>query len=219
MRGANYAFYRPCLRHLVRAQYSHYVMQRAAPMQVISLGLPRTGTMIMQQALQTLGYKTVWHCNGETLLARPHLSTLWNNLAITKFQRKQKISSEELEGVLGDFDACTDMPPPFLWKEMLDACPEARLILVKREIASWFRSFVAISVDQDATSAAHLLVNFAEPVLAVHHATMSITTSSATSMPRPAKSWSPMRRIFTSSTIAASAKPAHNEGGLCSSTN
>lgn len=119
--------------------------QRQHPMQVLCLGLPRTGTMTLQHALLTLGYKNVWHGDPATLASIPADSSAYlNSLALKKFQRGggERISKAELERLFWSFDALTDIPGCYFWEEVLAAYPDAKVILVQRELESWYASCV-----------------------------------------------------------------------------
>lgn len=143
-------------------------------MEVLCLSLPRTGTMTIQHALRTLGYKKVWHGDPESLTdVPPHMSRVCNELAIRKFRDKLPINKDELEEFLYDFDATTDIPPCYFWEDMLAAYPDAKVILVERDVDSWYQSYV-INLLSTLFGTWHgwLYRNFAEPILGVRHYTL-----------------------------------------------
>lgn len=147
---------------------------RTRPMEVLCLSLPRTGTMTIQHALRALGYKKVWHGDPESLVdVPPHMSRVCNELAIRKFRHKLPITSDELEDFLYDFDATTDIPPCYFWEDMLAAYPDAKVILVERDVDSWYQSCV-INLLSTLFGTWHgwLYRNFAEPILGIRHYTL-----------------------------------------------
>lgn len=147
--------------------------RRTRPMEVLCLGLPRTGTMSIQHALRALGYQNVFHCDPPTLFPRPKFAHKWLAMTRKKFIDHQPITSAEIEDTLWEFDACTDVPPPYFWREMLDAYPDAKVILIERHVESWYQSFVVnLMLAMDHSRAAWWHMNFAEPVLDRREAAM-----------------------------------------------
>ena len=148
--------------------------QRHRPMEVLCLGLPRTGTMTLQHALLQLGYRNVWHGDPVTLKDIPaDSSAVVNELAIKKFRHGKRIARDELERLLWDFDATTDIPPCYFWDDMMAAYPDAKVILVEREVESWYRSCVSTLLST-LFNTWHGLINrvFAERILGAADETM-----------------------------------------------
>ena len=98
--------------------------RRTVPMQVLSLGLPRTGTMSMQAALRILGYSDVHH--GIRLIEQPTTSNAWEALVDAKDDRGaiSPPTRETFDTLLGDCEAVTDSPCAFFAEELLRAYPE-----------------------------------------------------------------------------------------------
>lgn len=90
-------------------------------LKVICAGLPRTGNTSLAEALRILGYKTLQHST-ERLPLFP--------TAETSFR------------VFDDVDAVVDLPAALYWQELLEAYPDARLILTTRDQWSWYESMV-----------------------------------------------------------------------------
>lgn len=90
-------------------------------LKVICAGLPRTGNTSLAEALRILGYKTLQHAT-ERLPLFP--------TADTSFQ------------VFDDVDAVVDLPAAMYWRELLEAYPEAKVILTVRDVDDWYQSMV-----------------------------------------------------------------------------
>jgi len=88
-------------------------------LQVIGVGLPRTGTRSLCEALRILGYNAV-HCEPERLPLWPDENTDWK--------------------CCEDIEAITDTPAPRYWRELCGAYPEAKVILTVRDESEWWTS-------------------------------------------------------------------------------
>ena len=92
-------------------------------MKILGVGLGRTGTKSLTQALRTLGFTTLH--NDRTRL------------------------NEVIDGrdpapdfrIYDDVDAVTDLPSAYFFRELLEAYPDARAILTERDTDSWARSY------------------------------------------------------------------------------
>lgn len=58
-----------------------------------------------------------------------------------KTASKKPYGRAEFEQLLGDCGTATDVPPAVVWKEPIEAYPEAKVALVERDEEEWFRSF------------------------------------------------------------------------------
>jgi hypothetical protein len=103
-------------------------------MKVIGAGLMRTGTMSMQAALQTLGYPC-YHMQ-EVPRERGHLD------AWLKFVTAQ--AAMDWHGLFRRFEATVDMPGCLYYKELMQAFPDAKVVLTVREPGRWYASFVTL---------------------------------------------------------------------------
>ena len=116
---------------------------RTMPMQVLSLGMVRTGTASMHAALTHLGYETY---HGFRAFADLRDYELWNPAYETKFFNKPspqcpQVDRAFFDKVLGHVSAATDLPVVAFSPELIAAYPEAKIILVQREEDAWYRSF------------------------------------------------------------------------------
>ena len=118
-------------------------VSRTTPMQVLALGMCRTGTESMRRGLTQLGYGFVYHARATT--ERPGDHPFWVDLIERKFgPRKAPIRREHFDRILGDCGAVTDCPCVAFWEELMDAYPEAKIVLQEREVETWYRSFETV---------------------------------------------------------------------------
>jgi hypothetical protein len=101
-------------------------------MEVIGVGLPRTGTRTLVEALRILGYDAV------------HEGAKWWNVRALHIQAS--IEPKDVK-VFDDVDAVTEC---LHWRLLLEAYPEAKVILTVRDVDDWWRS---ISRHVDAMNA------------------------------------------------------------------
>lgn len=121
--------------------------ERKLPMRVLVLGLCRTGTSSIIAALRKLGYTP--HQMRE-VLANPSQIPLWQEaIDLTLVPASQRPRNErrrlpfgrdEFDKLLGEYDAVTDVPAAVLWKQLIEAYPEAKVILTNRPYDEWERS-------------------------------------------------------------------------------
>ncbi|KAI1326731.1 efflux pump antibiotic resistance protein [Xylariaceae sp. FL0255] len=144
---------------------------RKVQMEVLSLGFSRTGTSTMQKALQILGipcyhafelYDHVDHCTG------------WNKALDAKFFGKGKpFGRAEWDELLGDYSAVTDVPAIAFADDLMTVYPEAKVVLVEREIDKWYASFdenvIKHLYDFASNMVAKLDLWFLGPPVSVHH--------------------------------------------------
>ena len=137
---------------------------RKVPMQVLSLGLPRTGTASMQSALQTLGYNQTAH--GFDLISHPEVGAPWMEAVNAKFLNQGKpYGRAEFDAFLGHCAAVTDSPCACFWEELMVAYPEAKIILVERDVEDWYKSFDATVVTELFSKVADVTVGYVEPLV------------------------------------------------------
>ena len=133
-------------------------------MQVLALGLPRTGTASMRSALETLGYDHTAH--GFDLISHPELGPPWMEAVNAKFFNQGKpYGRAEFDTFLGHCAAVTDMPCASFWEELMLAYPEAKIILVERDVEDWYKSFDATVITELFSRVADVTVNYVEPLV------------------------------------------------------
>ena len=112
----------------------------SVPMQVLSLGMPRTGTVSMQAALETLGCRPTYH--GFTSLYNLEHLPIWTAAFEAKYHNNGKsFTREDWDQLLGDYGAVTDSPCICFAEELINAYPDAKVVLVERDVDAWYPSF------------------------------------------------------------------------------
>jgi Sulfotransferase domain len=103
-------------------------------MKVIGAGISRTGTMTMQAALETPGY----HCYHMKEVPREpgHLDA-W-------YQFVTRQAPMDWQTLFRKFEATVDTPACWYYQELMEAFPEAKVILTVREPERWYASFVTL---------------------------------------------------------------------------
>lgn len=114
------------------------------PMQVLALGLPRTGTDSLRQALSILGYDHVYH--GFDIVLSPPDCQSWSDLFARKQKSSRKLTAEDFDPILGHCQALTDQPTCLFALDLIDAYPDAKVILNhRRDVHTWYKSLMAIT--------------------------------------------------------------------------
>jgi hypothetical protein len=109
-------------------------------MQVLSLGLPRTGTASMARALTILGFGHVAH--GFDLLDSEDYVRRWDRAVDAKTRPDaEPFTRADWDELLGSCGAVTDMPCAFFWRELCSAYPDGKVVLVQRDEDKWANSF------------------------------------------------------------------------------
>ena len=114
---------------------------RTVPMQVLSLGMPRTGTVSMQAALELLGCKPTYH--GYTPLYNLDHLPAWTAAFEAKYHHNgPSFTRQDWDRLLGNYGAVTDTPCICFAQELIAAYPDAKVVLVERaDIDAWYQSF------------------------------------------------------------------------------
>jgi hypothetical protein len=99
----------------------------------------------MQAALQILGYDPTFH--GFSIFYNVRDVEMWREGIEAKFFPNQtKINPfgrTEFDQLLGGYRALCDMPAVIFASELIAAYPEAKIVLVERDIETWYGSFDA----------------------------------------------------------------------------
>jgi hypothetical protein len=99
-------------------------------LQVIGAGFGRTGTLSLKLALEELGFGPCYHM----IETRKHSShdAMWRALATGQ--------SDDWRGILHGYRSSVDWPAIFIWRELIAANPDAKVILTIRDPESWYES-------------------------------------------------------------------------------
>lgn len=130
---------------------------RTVPMKVLALGVGRTGTASLRQALQRLGYLNTYHMMRASV-ENPPDCLMWHDALMAKYDGIGQFGRKEWDQLLGDCQAVSDWPACAFAKELIEAYPNAKVILTTREVDSWHAS-VMKTVYWRVTDPEHRLVS------------------------------------------------------------
>jgi hypothetical protein len=100
-------------------------------LEVIAIGLPRTGTEALKVALETLGYGPCYPMV-EVIAHAEHVA-LWERAAVVK----------NWDVVFDGYRAAVDFPAMFHWRRLVAHYPAAQVVLSVRDAAEWYASIAA----------------------------------------------------------------------------
>ncbi|RKU41355.1 hypothetical protein DL546_001862 [Coniochaeta pulveracea] len=114
--------------------------QRKVPMKVLILGLGRTGTASIRAAMRQLGYVDTYHMMSCSI-ENPPDALLWMDALRAKYDGVGKpFGRKEWDMLLGECQAVCDWPAIAFAKELIEAYPEAKVVLTNRDVDSWHAS-------------------------------------------------------------------------------
>jgi hypothetical protein len=99
-------------------------------MDVISVGMGRTGTLSLKFALEQLGYGPCYHM--KEVMNRPDRSKAW--------RRVGEGAPADWDALYDGFRATVDWPGATYWRELVDHFPDAKIILNVRDPERWVDS-------------------------------------------------------------------------------
>ena len=103
-------------------------------MKVIGAGFGRTGTMSIKAALEELGFGPCYHMT--ELFGKPKHVEFWDE-AVDRAKRGEPV---EWEKVFSGYEATLDWPGCLFYGELMEAYPDARVLLNVRDPESWYES-------------------------------------------------------------------------------
>jgi len=112
---------------------------RTKPMKVLALGLGRTGTASLRAALNELGYNDTYHMMNASV-ENPPDCLCWMDAFAAKYEGKGTFGRKEWDALLGHCMAVCDWPAVAFAKELIEAYPEAKVIITTRDVDSWHAS-------------------------------------------------------------------------------
>ncbi|RYP67874.1 hypothetical protein DL771_006982 [Monosporascus sp. 5C6A] len=114
--------------------------KRTVPMKVLILGLGRTGTASMRAAMQRLGYVDTYHMMSCSI-ENPPDALFWMDALRAKYDGVGKpFEREDWDKLMGHCQAVCDWPAIAFAKELIEAYPEAKVVLTNRDVDSWHAS-------------------------------------------------------------------------------
>ncbi|KAL8647579.1 MAG: hypothetical protein Q9226_006371 [Calogaya cf. arnoldii] len=111
--------------------------KRVVPMRCLVLGVGRTGTNSIREAMKILGFDETYHMVNAN--QNPKDNELWQNALDAKTQEGKQLGREQWDQLLGHCQAVTDFPAALFAPELISAYPEAKVVLSNRDIDQWHR--------------------------------------------------------------------------------
>lgn len=109
-------------------------------MKVLILGLGRTGTASMRTAMKQLGYVDTYHMMNCSI-ENPPDALMWMDALAAKYDGVgAPFTRADWDQLLGNCQAVCDWPAVAFAKELIEAYPEAKVILTNRDVDSWHAS-------------------------------------------------------------------------------
>ncbi|TKA80326.1 hypothetical protein B0A55_02223 [Friedmanniomyces simplex] len=112
--------------------------RRLVPMKVLALGLGRTGTASLRSALHTLGFNC-YHMMSASV-ENPPDCLMWSDALAAKYDGVGTFGPEQWDQLLGHCQAVCDWPAVAFAKNLVEAYPEAKVVLTTRNVDSWYAS-------------------------------------------------------------------------------
>ncbi|KAJ3471839.1 hypothetical protein MRS44_001938 [Fusarium solani] len=157
--------------------------ERKKPMEVICIGMPRSGTESLQHALIRLGYDHTYH-GWDINFESPNYSQQWIRLCRKKWFPPMggdvDLTAADFDAVMGHAVAVADAPASVFAAELIEAYPEAKVVLnYRRDVDAWHKSasntlaraqhhwplFLLSCLDKECFWSWHLYVRFMWPGL------------------------------------------------------
>ncbi|KAL2863981.1 sulfotransferase family protein [Aspergillus lucknowensis] len=127
---------------------------RTKPMQVLALGMSRSGTESLRRALIILGYDHVYH-GFDMSESTPMKWKQWALLGRRKYgiagtthKGDPELSRADFDAIIGHAEAVTDQPCAIFAPELIRCYPEAKVILNYRDVDAWYDSITALILPQ-----------------------------------------------------------------------
>ncbi|KAF5010513.1 hypothetical protein FDECE_3330 [Fusarium decemcellulare] len=109
---------------------------RTKPMEVLCIGLPRSGTESLQHALLKLGYSHTYH-GWDIVYETPNYSPQW----FGSLDGNTTVTKDDFDAVLGHSVAVTDAAASVFAAELIAAYPDAKVVLnYRKDLDAWHRS-------------------------------------------------------------------------------
>ncbi|KAJ6018252.1 P-loop containing nucleoside triphosphate hydrolase protein [Penicillium sp. IBT 35674x] len=113
--------------------------KNTAKMEILVLGLPRTGTQSLAGALNLIGYEKVYHMK-DNFIRGDH--TFWSRAMDAKFAGQgNRVNREDFDKLFGgEYRAVSDYPAAMFPDELIASYPSAKVILLSRDQDEWIKS-------------------------------------------------------------------------------
>lgn len=112
---------------------------RTTPVKLLCLGMSRTGTFSLLNALERLGYHP-YHM-AEAIKNAPVDFPVWEEAVRAKYLGEgAPFTKEDFDKFLGRFDTLMEIPTLMFSEELINMYPEAKIIVTHRPVNGWLRS-------------------------------------------------------------------------------
>lgn len=136
-------------------------------MKILSLGLPRTGTLSMCRAYEALGYENVYH-GMKTLDEHEDWATLARAAEATFPALPEytgvPFTRADWDEVFGASEAVTDVAS-FFGEQLVSIYPDAKVVLVQRDFDKWWKSFDEGVVSNVFGPIPDFIIGYIEPLI------------------------------------------------------
>ena len=95
-------------------------------LKVIGAGLPRTATMTQKVALEILGFEPCYH-----------MANVWGDLDTVPRWHEAFLGRRDWDDIFEEFQAAVDWPASFYYRDLMEAYPDAKVLLSVRSGESW----------------------------------------------------------------------------------
>ena len=92
----------------------------------------------MVSALQTLGYSGVYHML--SVFKNPPDAWMWREALAAQAGKRPPFTREDWDQLLGNVQCALDVPVVAVLPSLIEAYPEAKVIIWERDVDSWYRS-------------------------------------------------------------------------------
>ena len=126
----------------------------------------------MQAALETLGYGPTIHGFNQWMHVQD--TDMWEEGLKAKFfpsPSNPAFTRKEFDNLLGDYEIASDFPSIAFAEELIELYPEAKVIIVERDIDSWYKSFHESLITFIFSPVAYAIVAFDRPLVRFHEMT------------------------------------------------
>ncbi|KAF1940983.1 hypothetical protein EJ02DRAFT_405384 [Clathrospora elynae] len=135
-------------------------------LKILSLGMTRTGSASISQALEVLGYQGVHH--GIQAISSPLEWQLFSKACdafypVLPTYTGAPFTRADWDVVFGPYEAVTDMAS-FFAMQLIEAYPEAKFILVERDVDEWYESMEEAIFSTTWGLRADLVINVLGPL-------------------------------------------------------
>ncbi|KAI1827628.1 P-loop containing nucleoside triphosphate hydrolase protein [Xylaria intraflava] len=113
--------------------------KRTVPMRALLLAPGRTGTASMRAAMKQLGFIDTYHMMNCSI-ENPPDALLWMDALRAKYDGVGEFTRKDWDKLLGNSQAVCDWPACAFAKELIEAYPEAKVVMTTREVNSWHAS-------------------------------------------------------------------------------